>query len=350
MTAWMKIQTRMVAACMGFLASCSTSEMIQQVSITEGTGMTFRDESYTPRPFDELNGFFEKGQLPGDTILWKDDMKDVGTPEIVIDKGKQMGYFFRGNKLMAYFPVSTGKYSVSTPEGDFTITFKNAEHKSCYGKLISLETGKVTNKDFDIRKQTVPEGEKFIPAEMPFFMRIKDTVGIHQGYLPGYPASHGCIRVPSNVAPQLFNATPMGTRVIIRSKLPKNYFKDREQKAASPTEPLQKSEPVDQVPMPAPGSNAQTKEPAPESLSTSPPSAPTPETGQNAQMKNHDPANSTTSPSSVPTTETPEAAPNTPAKESVSASAIVPSPPGAIQETSKDVPSDPDQTSKLPSD
>ena len=54
-------------------------------------------------------------------------------------------------------------------------------------------------------------------ASMPFFLRLScSTVGLHAGVLPGYPASHGCVRLPSEVAKKLFQIIPRGTTVVIR--------------------------------------------------------------------------------------------------------------------------------------
>jgi lipoprotein-anchoring transpeptidase ErfK/SrfK len=50
---------------------------------------------------------------------------------------------------------------------------------------------------------------------MPFFMRITGGVGMHEGYLPGYPASHGCIRMPGKMAAIFFSNVDLGTPVEI---------------------------------------------------------------------------------------------------------------------------------------
>jgi len=50
---------------------------------------------------------------------------------------------------------------------------------------------------------------------MHYFMRVVGAIGMHEGYLPGYPASHGCIRLPTNMAAAFYHATPHGTPVQI---------------------------------------------------------------------------------------------------------------------------------------
>ena len=62
--------------------------------------------------------------------------------------------------------------------------------------------------------QTPPPGAHYVPSPMPFFMRLTDEgVGMHAGFLPGYPASHGCIRLPAPVAENIFHQVSIGTQV-----------------------------------------------------------------------------------------------------------------------------------------
>ena len=60
-----------------------------------------------------------------------------------------------------------------------------------------------------------PPGSVFLGSSMPFFLRVSNGVGLHQGYLPGVPASHGCIRMPGFMAENFFYNTPLGTPVTI---------------------------------------------------------------------------------------------------------------------------------------
>ena len=58
---------------------------------------------------------------------------------------------------------------------------------------------------------------------MPYFLRIHGGIGMHAGYLPGYPASHGCIRLSEKMAVQFFKNAAVGTPVEIRHALAPNY-------------------------------------------------------------------------------------------------------------------------------
>ena len=59
-------------------------------------------------------------------------------------------------------------------------------------------TGQMINDNVDIRVDKVPPGAIYYAAPMPNFMRITGGIGMHEGYLPGFAASHGCIRLPSH--------------------------------------------------------------------------------------------------------------------------------------------------------
>ena len=67
----------------------------------------------------------------------------------------------------------------------------------------------------ELGKDPKPPGTHFKGAPMPFFMRIVGGVGMHAGYLPGYPASHGCIRMPQFMAENFFKSVSVGTPVTI---------------------------------------------------------------------------------------------------------------------------------------
>jgi len=71
-------------------------------------------------------------------------------------------------------------------------------------------------KDVDVKKDPCPPGAKFAGAPMPFFMRLTNTgVGMHQGFLPGVPDSHGCIRMPEKMVKIYWDNAPLGTPVTV---------------------------------------------------------------------------------------------------------------------------------------
>ncbi|HRJ11045.1 MAG TPA: L,D-transpeptidase family protein, partial [Prosthecobacter sp.] len=138
-----------------------------------------------------------------------------GKPKIRISLGEQKISYFKGGELVGQSPMSSGREGYKTVVGTFFISEKDEDHKSSlYGNYVD-ETGLVLKEDVDVRKDPKPPGAKFDGADMRWFMRIHKAIGMHEGYLPGFPASHGCIRLPSRMAEIFYKATPPGTEVEI---------------------------------------------------------------------------------------------------------------------------------------
>lgn len=146
---------------------------------------------------------------------------DSSNIAIEIDLSEQRGLLLVDGAIAMDFPVATGKRSHPTPEGDFTILGKQRDYASnLYGKIVDA-TGSVVVADADVRSDAVPEGGAFVGAPMPYWMRLTNTgVGMHVGYVPGRPASHGCIRLKRSVAEELFALTVVGTPVTIAYTAP----------------------------------------------------------------------------------------------------------------------------------
>jgi len=140
----------------------------------------------------------------------------VGAPSIVIDLSEQKASFYKGGKLVGVSAVSTGREGFGTPTGRYKITQKNANHTSnLYGDYVDAQ-GDVVVRNVGIKKDPMPAGTRFAGAPMPYFMRLGHTaVGMHQGFLPGVPDSHGCIRMPERMAKIFFAHAPPGTPVAI---------------------------------------------------------------------------------------------------------------------------------------
>jgi lipoprotein-anchoring transpeptidase ErfK/SrfK len=107
---------------------------------------------------------------------------------IIINIAAQQLYLFRDSRVVFVTKLSTGRKLLPTPRGHYQITEKDVDHTS-----------------------------SIYHVSMPYFMRLDaEAFGIHYGYNPGHPASHGCIRVGSmSEAKMLFRMTPTGTSVII---------------------------------------------------------------------------------------------------------------------------------------
>jgi hypothetical protein len=175
--------------------------------------------------------FFPNGAVAGpngeygDEISYWDDARSAGKPRIIIDLEQQRAYFYRGGKIVGVSVVSTGREGYDTPSGEFRITQKDLTHvSSIYGDFID-RSGQVVMENVDVTKDPRPRGTVFRGAPMPYFLRILGGIGMHAGYLPGYPASHGCIRLPKEMAVHFFQNAPIGTPVAIRQGS-KDYASD----------------------------------------------------------------------------------------------------------------------------
>ncbi len=134
---------------------------------------------------------------------------------------EQRGLLLVDGAIAMDFPVATGRASHPTPKGSYKILEKKKDYSSnLYGRIVAADGATVVG-DADTRSHGVPEGGRFIGARMPYWMRLTPTgVGMHVGYVPGRPASHGCIRLKKDVAVQLFALLPPGAPVVIESFAP----------------------------------------------------------------------------------------------------------------------------------
>ena len=130
----------------------------------------------------------------------------------------QRGLLMRGDLIAMDFPVATGKRSFPTPQGSYNVRDKKVVYRSnLYGKVFDATGASVGSE----KSSDVPEGGSFVGASMPYWMRLTDTgVGMHVGYVPGHPASHGCIRLPRKVAPEVFKNVKLGTPVLVTEQAP----------------------------------------------------------------------------------------------------------------------------------
>ena len=158
----------------------------------------------------------EHGRAPHDDVSYWDGDAAQGSPSIRISLNEQRAYFYKGGELVGVSVISTGREGFDTPTGSFRILDKNRNHvSSIYGDYVDAVTGEPVVKDIDRRKDPMPRGAKYDGARMPFFMRFVGGVGMHEGFLPGYAASHGCIRMPGFMAERFFENVSIGTPVVV---------------------------------------------------------------------------------------------------------------------------------------
>ncbi len=151
-----------------------------------------------------------------DNVSYWDGDGVSGSPRIVVSLGEQRAYFYKGNHLVGVSALSTGREGWDTVTGKFRIIQKSKDHVSnLFGNYVDATTGEIVMKDVDTRKDKKPPGTVYDGAKMPYFMRVVGGTGLHAGFLPGYPASHGCIRMPEFMAETFFNNVSVGTPVEI---------------------------------------------------------------------------------------------------------------------------------------
>ncbi|MEQ1803032.1 MAG: L,D-transpeptidase [Gammaproteobacteria bacterium] len=124
---------------------------------------------------------------PGE-YLWVPEVSPRGPVVMVVSLPEQRAYVYRNGVLIGASTVSTGKKGYETPTGVFTILQKHEDHYS----------------------------NVYDNAPMPFMQRLTwSGVALHAGRLPGYPASHGCVRMPYDFAQKLYGATKTGLTVVV---------------------------------------------------------------------------------------------------------------------------------------
>lgn len=165
-------------------------------------------------PTPKLPGFMFPGRDPAYSMYWRGEGVE-GKPRIHIKISEQRAYYYKGDQLVGESPVCTGSPDFPTPRGNFSVIEKDEDHlSSAYGNYVDSQ-GNVVKSQVDSRKDRRPPGTRFDGARMNYFMRVTGAVGMHEGYLPGYADSHGCIRLPGRMAKVFYENTPLGTPVKI---------------------------------------------------------------------------------------------------------------------------------------
>lgn len=135
----------------------------------------------------------ESTELRPGQFVWQPGEASEGEIEIVVSLPLQRAYVYRGGTLIGISTVSTGREGYETPAGTFNI----------------------------LQKRRVHHSNRYENAPMPFMQRLTwDGIALHAGAIPGEPASHGCIRLPTAFARQLFAATELGGSVHVTELAP----------------------------------------------------------------------------------------------------------------------------------
>lgn len=133
---------------------------------------------------------------------------------IVVSIPKQRAYLMIGDQIVADGPISSGKRGHETPHGHFNVMEKDPNHhSSLYGDFVD-RSGRIVRAGVSAHIDSAPSGTHFAGAPMKWFLRLTgEGVGMHIGILPGYPASHGCVRESAEGALLFYNHAKVGTPV-----------------------------------------------------------------------------------------------------------------------------------------
>jgi lipoprotein-anchoring transpeptidase ErfK/SrfK len=133
---------------------------------------------------------------------------------VIINLSDQRVSLVEQGRITLVSPIASGKPGWSTPTGNFSIVNKDIDHRSrSFGSVVDAY-GRVVNSNATPSSH-LPRGGHYQPAPMPYFMEFSPAVGMHAGYLPGYPASHGCVRMPRDLAALFFARVQIGTPVTV---------------------------------------------------------------------------------------------------------------------------------------
>lgn len=148
-------------------------------------------EARTRAGYRPLDLAAERGDIPAmQMLLGVTPDSDAAHLSIVVDLDTQRAVLSRDGQPVLSTKVSSGKKEKPTPPGKYVVTQKYTEWRSTL----------------------------YHNAKMPFFLRLScSPVGLHAGVIPGYPASHGCVRLPAETAHKLYQIVPKGTPVEIRA-------------------------------------------------------------------------------------------------------------------------------------
>ena len=190
----MRTFTKWTIAAFGgsLLASCSTTPTVMRAPPPPALARQELPYHWTqgaaPKAHEDAVALFGPLYMRPGEFKWSADVPQAGETKVVIDTLTQLFYVYRGDKLVGVATISSGKKGRATPLGFWAVMNKKVKGYS----------------------------RKYDNAPMPF-MQMYDPKGIafHAGPNPGYPASHGCVRLPLKFAERLYGLTAVGTKVII---------------------------------------------------------------------------------------------------------------------------------------
>ena len=184
-----------IVTCTALLAGCSTvppkvalAPPAPPVKVAEPELPYKWTQGAAPQAYKDMVAEFGRRGLKTGEFLWASAIPTEGNTRIVIDRLIQLAYVYRDDKLVGAASVSTARTGRITPLGFWSVLEKRPMYRS----------------------------KKYDNAPMPWMQRIDEYgIAFHGGANPGYPASHGCIRMPMKFAEKLYTLTKVGSKVVI---------------------------------------------------------------------------------------------------------------------------------------
>jgi lipoprotein-anchoring transpeptidase ErfK/SrfK len=171
--------------------------------------------SRTPTPMTKPSALINR-QKPADVKKSLESVINPDNSHVLISLSKQRAYVMTGDQVYIDTPISSGRAGHESPRGNFHVLEKDPDHRSSiYGDFVD-GSGRTVRSGISSKIDSAPSGTHYQGASMKWFCRLTDQgVGMHVGILPGYAASHGCIRLPSDIAPLIYQKVKIGTPVTI---------------------------------------------------------------------------------------------------------------------------------------
>lgn len=158
------------------------------LALTAASGLARQSPAVDARALDSASVTASAEALKPGEYLWAPQAAPAGPMLLIVNRRSQRAVLYRNGLPIGITTVSTGRNGHETPVGVFTVLQKRERHFS----------------------------NLYDNAPMPFMQRLTwDGVALHGGHLPGYPASHGCIRLPHSFAALLFAETHLGMTVAV---------------------------------------------------------------------------------------------------------------------------------------
>ncbi|GAA4033581.1 hypothetical protein GCM10022281_11800 [Sphingomonas rosea] len=178
---------RLALLAAAFAAFAATPSLAADLVADESPDAVMAASTAVMSARDDAADLLSRDLKPGG-YWWNANRPDGGPVEVRVSLEDQRAYVYQAGELIGVSTISSGKPGKDTPPGIFPILEKKTMHRS----------------------------RKYDNAPMPFMQRIDNYgIALHAGHIPGRPASHGCVRLPSAFAAKLFSMTKVGDRVVI---------------------------------------------------------------------------------------------------------------------------------------